>query len=191
MSDDAAEAAAAVAKALTEAGIDYAIGGALALAAYGIARMTQDADLSVFMPAENLEPLFDALERAGCLFQREQAQRSVGHMSFFRVLRATIEVDLFVAFHSLHHAARARRVKLPGPGGEPLWFLSAEDLAVHKLALFRDKDRIDLERLFAAQGPRLDLAYVRRWVEYLTPEKDPRRDLLADLERRFAGPIAG
>ena len=45
---DVADAARSIADALEEAGIDYAIGGALAYAYYGIPRATNDIDLNVF-----------------------------------------------------------------------------------------------------------------------------------------------
>jgi len=57
---------------------------------------------------------------------------------------------------------------------------------VNKLALLRRKDLADLELLFAAQGPRLDTAYIRRWSRP-SPAADPRRAALDDLERAFPG----
>jgi hypothetical protein len=182
---DPAVAAARVAAALEEAGIDYAIGGALALAAHGMPRATLDADLGAFIEESRLEELLDALERAGCLFERERARRDVARAFLFVVRCAGVLVDVFV--NDPRHAARERRVKLAGPDGKPLWFFSAEDWAVHKLALHRAQDVADLERLFAVRGPELDLAYVRRWVEVIAPAAaDPRRVTFEDLVRRFA-----
>jgi hypothetical protein len=173
---------------LDEEGIAYAIGGALALGAHGAPRMTKDVDLSVFVPEPELDRLFDALDRAGCRFQREQARREVAEVALFRVRCGRVDVDLFVAFHPHHHEALRRRVGLPAPDGRARWFLSAEDLVIHKLALNRPKDRLDLEALFAVRGGRLDLAYIRRWVAALTEAGDPRRDELERLVARFSGP---
>jgi hypothetical protein len=184
---DPAAAAATVARALTESAIDYAIGGALALAAHGMPRATVDADLGVFVDVAGIDALFDALERAGCLFDRERARREVDHSLLFVVRCAGVLIDLFV--NDPQHPARARRVLLAGPEGQPLWFFSAEDWAAHKLALHRAQDVADLERLFAVRGRTLDLAYLRRWIETIAPDAhDPRRATLADLERRFCGP---
>lgn len=168
-----------------EEGIDYAIGGALALGAFGIPRMTDDADFAVFVTEAELDRLFDALERAGCLFDRARARAEVGRISLFGGRCGRVGVDFFVSFHPHDHEALARRVRLPGADGRDHWFLSAEDLAIHKLALLRAKDLADLERLFAARGPELDLAYIRRWIRAIAGEQDPRWAALEELARRF------
>ena len=184
---DAPSVAVWLADRLEDDGIAYAIGGALALGAHGAPRMTRDVDLATYVPEAEVERLFDALERAGCIFRRDDARRDVERLALFRVRLGRTDVDVFVAFHPHHHEALARRVRLPGPDGRARWFLSAEDLAVHKLALFRAKDRMDLEALFAVKGPALDLAYVRRWLEALTEPGDVRRDELERLAARFGG----
>lgn len=182
---DPAAVAAAVTDQLEGEGIPYAIGGALALGAHGFPRSTADVDLSVFVPEDQLDRLFDALERAGCMFERAAARRAIERIALFTVRRGHVLVDVFVSFHPHHHEALARRVALPCPDGRERWFLSPEDLAVHKLALARPKDVLDLERLFAARGSDLDVAYVRRWIEAITPEGDSRRATLDDLVSRF------
>jgi hypothetical protein len=184
---DAASVGAWLADRLGDEGLEYAIGGALALGAHGAPRMTRDVDLSVFVPEADLERLYDALERAGCLFRREDARRSVARLALFRVRCGKVDVDLFVAFHRQHFEAMSRRVRVAGPDGRERWFLSAEDLAILKLALFRSKDRLDLEALFAVKGPHLDAAYMRRWIATLTDQGDPRRTELEALLTRFAG----
>ena len=186
--DDPGSVAAWVAERFEEDGIVYAIGGALALGAHGIPRMTDDVDFSVFVPEDEIQHLFDSLERAGCAFDRAGALAGVRRIHLFHGRCGHVGVDFFVSFHPHHHESIARRVLLPDPAGKPRWFLSAEDLAIHKLALFRPKDLPDLERLFAMSGPVMDLAYVRRWVEAICGAGDPRRAALEDLARRFASP---
>jgi hypothetical protein len=165
-------------------GLSYAISGALALAAYGVPRMTKDVDLAVFVEERDLEKLFDALERGGCLFDRDQARADVGRIALFRVRCGRVLVDLFVSFHPHHHESLGRRRPLPAVDGRDRWFLSPEDLAVHKLALLRAKDRSDLEGLFAVQGRDLDVDYIRRWVHAIAQPGDPRREALEELARR-------
>lgn len=186
--DDPPSVAAHLAERLDEASIPYAIGGALALAAYGEPRMTGDVDLSVGVTEANLDRLFDALERGGCLFDRVRAQAEVERFSLFRVRCGAVGVDLFVSFHPHHHEALARRVRLADPEGHVLWFLSVEDYAVHKLALFRPKDRMDLELLCAARGASMDWGYVEGWIRRIAPhEPDARHAELAALKQRFGG----
>ena len=183
--DDPAAVGAWLADRLDEEGIPHALGGAVALAAHGIPRNTADVDMSVFVAEDEHDRLFDALERAGCLFDRAHAAGLLRRISLFTVRCGRIQVDLFVAFHPHHGESLTRRVKLRCPDGRERWFLSAEDLAVYKLALSRPKDLMDLELLFAARAGAIDVAYVRRWIEAIAGAGDPRSARIDDLVRRF------
>jgi hypothetical protein len=183
---DAVAVACWLGSALEADGIPCAITGALALAVYGVPRMTKDADLAVFVEPAQRERLLDTLERAGCLFPRAWAAAEMARIGWFYLRCGKVEVDIFVAQHPFQREAMTRRVRIEVPGYGPRWFHSAEDLAINKLALSRHKDLADLEALFAVQGSALDTEYIRRWLEAITPEADPRRAVLEDLERRFA-----
>ncbi len=63
------------------------------------------------------------------------------------------------------------------------WFLSAEALSVFKLLFFRAKDIVDLQRLVAVQGDRLDLDYVRRQIVSLMGDGDERVSRWDELGR--------
>jgi hypothetical protein len=182
---DPATVGAWLADRLEAEGIPHALGGAVALAAHGIPRNTADVDMSVFVPEGDHERLFDALERAGCLFDRTDALAQLTRINLFTVRCGRVAVDLFVSFHAHHNESLGRRVKLRCPDGVERWFLSAEDLAIHKLALSRPKDVMDLELLFAARGDSIDIAYVRRWIEAIAGADDRRVGTLDDLVRRF------
>jgi len=60
------------------------------------------------------------------------------------------------------------------------------DTALAKLLYSRPKDVQDLERLFAVQAGRIDLAYLRQWLPRMVPAGDSRLGLLEDLARRLA-----
>lgn len=178
---DAVVTARWIADRLEEDGIPYAISGALALAAHGVPRMTKDVDLAVFVATAGLPAVLDALARAGASCDARVARLEVARRALFRARCGTVLVDLFVSPPEPHVETLARRLRLADPEKREHWYLSAEDLAVHKLALFRPRDRDDLRGLFAVQGSRLDLAYVRRWIEALAPPGDPRREELDRL----------
>lgn len=50
-----------------------------------------------------------------------------------------------------------------------------------ELMFFRDKDRLDLKRLWQAQGPRLDSAWIRKQIIALCGLHDPRLATLDEL----------
>ena len=84
-----------------------------------------------------------------------------------------MRIDLFTpSIPFAWEAARTLR-RVDSPLGA-MNFLSAEAMAIFKLLFFRPKDRVDLEKLIAVQGPDLDTAYVRRWVADMMGEDDER-----------------
>jgi hypothetical protein len=180
------EVALRIANRLDEDSIAYGIGGALALGALGAPRATKDVDLTIFLPEEELPRAFDALERAGLLFDRSEATRDVARIGLFKAHAGRMVVDVFLSSHPQYADMKARRVSLEVLGTR-LWFLSAEDLCLHKLIYGRPKDLVDLERLIAVR-PDIDLAYVRSWLTRMIPAGDRRFDSLDDLERRFKAP---
>jgi hypothetical protein len=180
------EVAARLADRLDEDGLPYALGGALALGAWGVPRTTSDVDASVFVSERELDRLLDSVERAGAVVERAEAHRSVARTGFFVAFFGRTRIDLFIAHHPWHAEMQRRRVSLPTPDGQPRWFLSPEDTALAKLLYARPKDVLDLDRLFAVQAGRIDLAYLREWLPRMVPAGDARLGLLEDLARRLA-----
>jgi hypothetical protein len=164
-----------------EDGLPYAVGGALALGAWGVPRTTSDVDVSVFVSENELDGLLDSVERAGAMVERAEARRTVVRTGFFVAHFGRTRIDIFIAHHPWHAEMQRRRVSLPTPDGHPRWFLSAEDTALAKLLYARPKDVQDLERLFAVQAGRLDLAYLHQWLPLMVPAGDTRLQLLDDL----------
>ena len=170
-----------------EDGLPYAVGGALALGAWGVPRTTSDVDVSVFVSEAELDGLLDSVERAGAMVERAEAHRTVARTGFFVAYFGRTRIDLFITHHPWHAEMQRRRVSLPTPDGHPRWFLSAEDTALAKLLYARPKDVQDLERLFAVQAGRIDLAYLHQWLPRMVPPGDARLQLLEDLARRLGG----
>lgn len=183
----AADVSRRIADRLDEAGLPYAIGGALALGVWGAPRNTVDVDISVFGGIADLPRAIDALERAGAMVDPSAAARDVARIGLFRARLGRTPIDVFLSGHP-HFAEMARRKRpIPDPDGTTRWFVSAEDLIVLKLFYGRAKDLVDLERLFAVRHD-VDLGYVRHWIDAMVPAGDRRRVLLADLTRRFRLP---
>ena len=172
---------------LDEDSLPYALGGALALAAWAGPRQTVDVDLAVFVGDEALPRVLDAVERAGAVVKRDEAERSVASTGMFIAHLARTRIDVFLATHPVHEEMGRRRRAVEVDGAR-LWFLSPDDLALLKLVYGRPKDVVDLERLFAARGD-LDVAYIQSWLERIVPPADARLDTLADLASRFPPPL--
>jgi hypothetical protein len=170
---DPLEAGLAIARALEERGIKYAIGGALAYGLWGVPRATIDVDLNVFTDDEGLRVVVDALRSLGITADEGQAREGSRRRGMFSVRFGPFRVDIFTPSIAFYLEAERTRVRQTVEG-QQAWFLSAEALAVFKLLFFRAKDLVDLERLLAVQGERLDHVYVRRQIVSMMGEDDER-----------------
>jgi len=169
----AAEAARAIADTLRERGLPHAIGGALALGVAGVPRGTQDVDLNVFVGPEQLPDVIEALRALGVQLDSEAAIDAARADGMFIGVWDGMRIDVFVPSIPISHEAAATRVIIRVGGWEGS-FLSPEAIAVFKLLFFRLKDRVDLERLVAVRGDRLDRTYIRRWIVDMMGEDDER-----------------
>ena len=169
----APEVARRLADALEQAGVPYAVGGAIAYGLHAPPRATNDVDLNIFVSADETGRALDALEAAGASVQRESALRSARERGDFIVRVGRMRIDCFVPSIALSESA-ATRVRRAILLGRPVSILSAEDLVLFKLLFFRAKDVADVERLARFQGERLDRAYVRRWLVEMVGEDDDR-----------------
>lgn len=179
---DVIDTAKRVARVCENAGLPYAIGGALALAQHGFARATKDVDVNVFVQPEQLPVLLEAL-RAGGFRIEDDAERQAAEDGWFCAWWGPVRVDVFVPSIAFSWDALRSREQLPFLG-ESLWFLSAEALCVFKLLFFRTKDLADLERL--VQSPSwLDRAMVRSAIVGMMGEDDERVRAWDGIVKRF------
>ncbi|HEY4182391.1 MAG TPA: nucleotidyl transferase AbiEii/AbiGii toxin family protein [Kofleriaceae bacterium] len=177
------DAARRIAAVLSDDGVRYALGGALALGVWGLPRATKDVDISIFVRRDELPRVLDLLEHAGVMVHHEDARRGVERNGLFNGRCGTITIDVFLSEHP-QYADMARRARsVVDSTGQTLWFISAEDLCLHKLIFGRPKDVIDLEGMLAVRP--IDFDYVADWLDKMTPEGDPRRAVLVDLRKRF------
>lgn len=177
------DAARRIAAVLSDDGVRYALGGALALGVWGPSRATKDVDISIFVARDELPRVLDLLERAGVMVNHDDARRGVEAMGLFNGRLGGVVVDVFLSEHP-QYAEMARRARsVSDQSGQMLWFISPEDLCLHKLIFGRPKDVIDLEAMLS--GRTIDFDYVAGWLDKMTPAEDQRRAVLADLRRRF------
>ena len=185
---DPLEAGLLVASAFEEHGVSYAIGGALAYGLWGVPRATVDVDVNVFVREDGAAAVFRALRSLGIALDEEAAAGAIERDGMFVVRFGLFRVDVFTPSIAFSWEAERTRVRRSIEGRD-VYFLSAEALAVFKLLFFRAKDIVDLQRLVAVQGGRLDTGWVRDRIVSMMGEDDERvRRFDELLERHMPEP---
>jgi hypothetical protein len=159
----------AIHRALDEAGIAHAFGGALALAwCTQRARGTIDIDLNVFAGTERVGDVLAALPRGISWDDDDVAHLERDGQQ--RLWWDATPVDLFLNTTDFHDQV-ATRARWEDFDGVVMPFLSCSDLAVFKAFFSRTKDWADLEEMQAAGTLDVDRV-VGTLVRYLGADDD-------------------
>lgn len=171
-------------KHLDEFGVDYAIGGALAIGLWSEPRSTLDVDITLFLDPKFPEQCVNLLKSIGCGIDASKATTMLREFGYCKVSLRDCTVDIFLPTTPFLLESKHRRSSLNFRGRD-VRFWNAEVMAVLKMMFYRDKDLVDLENLVRAQGANLDHAWVRQRLAELFGEFDPRLtswdELCADL----------
>lgn len=169
----APQVAAELARRLDAAGVEYALGEAVALAFAGEPRVTIDVDITLFVEPPEPVACVDVLDQIGCTLRRQTALDSLAEDGFCRVAFEGMQLDVFLPTIPFHEAARRRRVRVKLVG-QTCSIFSPEALIVLKLMFFREKDFMDVRQILRIQGSALDRIWVREQLVDIFGERDPR-----------------
>ena len=123
------ELAVEVSRILAGAGIEHALGGALALGFHAEPRGTLDVDLNIFVDADAPGEALDALSDGGIAIERRAAIAIIASRGDLFLRHRGCRLDLF--FNSIpFHARAASRTRTVNLLGARVPILSAEDLIV-------------------------------------------------------------
>lgn len=149
----------AVCESLEQAGIPWALGGALALAyATNEPRGTRDIDVNVFVDAADAPTVFASLP-AGVAFTDADVVEAGTHDQV-RLWWDATPIDVFFAAEQFHFDVAGRCRVVPFEGHR-IKVLSAEDLAVFKALFDRTRDWADIEAMVESNAIDLQLAAQR------------------------------
>jgi hypothetical protein len=160
----------AIAAALDGGGIDWALGGALALAyATEEPRGTRDIDVNVFVPSASVAQVFAMLPPG--VAHSAADERSVVDSDQVRLWWDDTPVDLFFSASDFHMQVATRTRRVPFAGSH-VNVLGAEDLAVFKALFDRPRDWVDIDEMAAAGA--LDRQQAAERLASLLDPDDPR-----------------
>ncbi|MBI3921797.1 MAG: hypothetical protein HY318_10315, partial [Armatimonadetes bacterium] len=165
-----------VLEALKAAEVPYAIGGAIAVWAWGEPRTTRDFDLMIDLPLEKMPVLSEELKKRDMLVPTEvildlwlerRADIPVNAIHLHTGYKA--EIFLLKPGDEFRQGAMARRrlVDLGPPLGE-VYVISPEDLILYKLQYFnisqQPKHTRDIASIVLSEGEDLDYDYLGHWA---------------------------
>ncbi len=173
-------------KALDDAGLDHAFGGALALMHYvAEPRTTWDVDVNISVVKEDAEVVVEALSEI--VQATEEQVALLKRDGQVRLLVGRYPLDIFLAEHEFHDEMRMMSLMRPF-GDRELPYISATHLTVLKAMFNRSKDWVDIESmlrhgsvdvqraigwLVTLQGPDEEAPARIRAMSLLGPEVEP------------------
>jgi len=173
-------------KALDDAGLDHAFGGALALMHYvAEPRTTWDVDVNISVSRENADVVVAAL--SGIVQASKEQVAFLKQDGQVRLLVGRYPLDIFLAEHEFHDEMRMMSSMRPF-GDRELPYISATHLTVLKAMFNRSKDWVDIESmlrhgsvdvqraigwLVTLQGPDEEAPARIRAMSLLGPEVEP------------------
>jgi len=175
--------AARISRDLDAAGIRHAISGAVAMAAHGYVRATQDLDVLVLASSLELPRVFGIVRSHGFSGEDRELVREIRdrYVAALRAGPATVEILVPVLPYHRRVLERAVRRHV---AGTPVPFVTVEDLVVLKTLWMRAKDVADIHALLAT-SEEFDADYVRERLDEILPEDDDRREEFEDWMDRF------
>lgn len=163
---------------LDGAGVRYMLTGSLAAAYYAVPRATQEIDVVLETEAEGLNRLVRGLLTAGWYVDRDAALEAWRGRGRFNTIEPESgwKADFIVRkdrSYSREEFGRRERISLLGVD---VAIASLEDVLIAKLEWSHLGDsalqRRDVVQLLERSWPRLDHAYLRRWISALGLESE-------------------
>lgn len=162
---------------LAVAGIDTAVGGALALGYHVVdPRATQDVDLNISLDKAEASRVLDRLPSDVRWAQADlDAIHRDGQVRLWWPVPGDVDMplDLFFAEHEFHRVLARRVLTVPMLDDE-LRVISATDLVVLKALFDRGKDWVDIEEIVQFGPPSYDLEEACRWIGRIVGPGDSR-----------------
>jgi predicted nucleotidyltransferase len=143
---------------LEKRGYSYAIIGGIALAQWGLPRLTQDVDIKVMVPNTEYSTVRLDIEQTF-----PESARALTNTFIVAVSIEGVTVVLLLALPGYEEMMINRSIQVDFDGS-PIWVCTAEDLIIQKVVANREKDWLDVETVLIEQKGKLDQVYIREWL---------------------------
>jgi len=162
------------AEACDRLGLTYLVTGSTASIAYGEPRFTNDIDIVIDLPTNQVDAFCDAFSDDEFYLNRETVRNSVRDAFQFNLIHPAsgLKIDFIVLTSSEYDRTRvARRRPLPTLEDRDVSFASPEDVILKKMVYYREgqspKHLRDIGGMMRVQGAKLDRRYIADWADRL------------------------
>lgn len=152
----------------------YLVTGSTATIAFGEPRFTNDIDIVLDLPADQIDNFCNLFPEPDFYLSRQAAVSAVRQKSQFNVIHPAsgLKVDFMVYAPSDFNASRMLRVRdLPALEDCMVRFASPEDVILMKLKYYKEggseKHLRDIRGVLEVQGSRIDRQYIAEWATKL------------------------
>jgi len=161
---------------LEKAGIDYMIGGAVAVWPWGEPRSTQDIDIVIHLSIEQINALSKELEKVDIYLPPDIIMKNLHETRIDLPINAIhgasgYKAEMFLVREDdeLRRTAFQRRVKVDfGTEIGEVYIHSPEDLIVYKMLYYslsqQTKHIRDIGSIIKTRGEKLDYEYIQKWA---------------------------
>ena len=161
---------------LEKAGIDYMIGGAVAVWPWGEPRSTQDIDIVIHLGIEQINTLSKEFEKVEIYLPPDIILENLHETRYDLPINAIhgasgykAEIFLLRENDELRKEAFQRRVKVDfGSEVGEVFIHSPEDLIIYKMMYYslsqQTKHIRDIGSIIKTRGDELDYGYIQKWV---------------------------
>jgi len=161
-----------VIKDLERAKIPCLVTGGFAVNVWGRIRTTHDLDVIITIAPKDVETLKKIFDTDEFYFSEEAAKDAILSKGTFNVIHheTGLKIDFWVLPDDTFSKSQLRRRVKAKFLGQPIYFISPEDLILIKLKWYKESesDRHFFDALSVYQiQKRLDKKYLLKWVEFL------------------------
>lgn len=159
--------------------IPYMITGGSAVGFWGHIRTTMDIDIVVQIYAQQIEPFLKSVENEAYV-DREEAKRAIHDRDMFNIIcnETSFKVDIIPLNEKDDYEVEKfkHRIKINFQNKE-IFVTGPEDLIISKLAWSKlaggsERQLTDCESIYRLNREKLNLDYIKKWVEILKIEDE-------------------
>ena len=154
--------------------IRYFVTGAIASAAYGEPRLTNDIDIVAAMREEHIPGLLEAFPLGDFYVSEEAMKEAIQHQGQFNIIHPSsgLKIDVIIRKDSEFDRSRFSRIhRLQPAESYQANFASAEDVIIKKMEFYKEggseKHLRDITGILKVSGKEIDHDYIADWAKRL------------------------